>query len=142
MMNNERILLFRGQRDDSPLTPTLFRDQWKPPFGRYRKPVPLVVARKAYWDGLTNAESVVLPILKRQGLPRWRHFRDYPQARWAVIQHYELWPTPLLDFTSSLRVAASFAFGCDRNAPEGFLYIVGVSQVWANLMDLSVSPAP
>jgi hypothetical protein len=30
--------------------------------------------------------------------------------QWAILQHYEVCPTPFLDITQSLRVAASFAF--------------------------------
>ena len=63
------------------------------------------------------------------GLPRWRGMRDYREVQWAVIQHYGLWPTPLIDVTSSLRVAASFALGgSEAGAAEkvGYLLVVGL----------------
>jgi hypothetical protein len=123
VMNKTYVLLFRGQRRDLPLLPNLFRQQ-------------VASVRQQVWADLELVEAVVLRTLDRHGLPRWRHLHRRRQAVWAVIQHYELWPTPLLDFTTSLRVAASFAFGCDRKATEGFLYVVGVSQVRADLMDL------
>jgi hypothetical protein len=33
----------------------------------------------------------------------------FKEAVWAIAQHYELWPTPLIDITQNLRTAASFA---------------------------------
>jgi len=60
-----------------------------------------------------------------------------------VIQHYELWPTPLLDFTASLRVAASFALGFgDESVQAGYLYVIGVSSVRGDLMTLPATPTP
>lgn len=43
-----------------------------------------------------------------------------------VIQHYELWPTPVLDFTGSLRVAASFALGAKEAKPRGDHYVTAM----------------
>jgi FRG domain len=56
-----------------------------------------------------------------------------------VIQHYGLWPTPLLDFTTSLRIAASFAFDFDpsRRGEPPTLYAVGVRRLRSDLMALS-----
>lgn len=41
----------------------------------------------------------------------------------SLIQHYELMPTPLIDITQSLRVAATFAL---RNSNIGYLYVFGL----------------
>jgi len=41
----------------------------------------------------------------------------------ALIQHYELMPTPLIDVTQSLKVAATFAL---RNSTSGYLYVFGL----------------
>jgi hypothetical protein len=49
----------------------------------------------------------------------------FREAQWAVAQHYALWPTPLIDITSSLRTAASFALWGGR--PEGWLYVVALT---------------
>lgn len=48
----------------------------------------------------------------------------FREAVWAVTQHYDLWPTPLIDVTPSLRVAASFALW--NAAKEGHLYVVAL----------------
>ena len=43
--------------------------------------------------------------------------------RWAILQHYEVCDTPLLDVTQSLRIAASFAsLGADGYA---YVYVMG-----------------
>lgn len=41
----------------------------------------------------------------------------------ALIQHYELLPTPLIDITQSIRTAATFALD---NSETGFFYIFGL----------------
>lgn len=41
----------------------------------------------------------------------------------ALIQHYEIMPTPLIDITQSLRVAATFAL---RRNTKGYLYVFGL----------------
>ena len=50
------------------------------------------------------------------------------EAKSAVTQHYGFWPTPLIDLTSSLWVAASFALKArqDDTVIRGFLYVVGM----------------
>jgi hypothetical protein len=48
-------------------------------------------------------------------------------VRWALIQHYDICPTPFLDVTSSLRVAASFASG--DSSELGYVYVFGVPNV-------------
>ena len=47
-----------------------------------------------------------------------------PLLRWSILQHYEVCPTPLLDVTHSLRIAASFASLAEGS--EAFLYVLGV----------------
>ena len=45
-------------------------------------------------------------------------------VRWAILQHYEVCDTPLLDVTDSLQVALSFAAsGTETN---GYLYVLGL----------------
>ena len=44
--------------------------------------------------------------------------------RWAILQHYEVCPTPLLDVTHSLRIAASFASAHADNS--AYIFVVGV----------------
>jgi len=46
--------------------------------------------------------------------------------RWAILQHYEICQTPLLDVTNSLQTALSFAFSNDHE--KGYLYVLGLPQ--------------
>lgn len=141
VMNKNLILLYRGQGEDHRLLPSLLRSRW-PVFGHEDVCAELGLDRLHYWDQLASVESVVLRVLEDHGLPRWRHLRAYRSAKWAVIQHYELWPTPLLDLTASLRVAASFGLGLDDGArTKGMLYVVGVRNVRSDLMPLKCDNA-
>jgi hypothetical protein len=56
---------------------------------------------------------------------RW--VKRHQIVRWSILQHYEVCPTPLLDVTHSLRIAASFA--CDRADNEAFILVLGVPNV-------------
>lgn len=46
-----------------------------------------------------------------------------PEYYFALFQHYDIIPTPLIDITQSLRVAASFAL---RGSKSGFVYVLGL----------------
>lgn len=87
-----------------------------------------------YFSQLQGMESTVYDVLQRHGLPRWRHMKSQPAAIWAVVQHYELWPTPLVDFTTSLRVAATFAMAFDAKSKEGYVHLYGVPGLIGDLM--------
>lgn len=137
VMNKTLTLLYRGQTARHPLLPTLYRSDWLPPGRGQQSRVAIDGGERLhYWATLETVEPLVFEVLFAEGLPRWRHLKGRRPARWAVIQHYGLWPTPLLDFTTSLRVGASFAFGLDRRASEGFLSVVGVRGVRSDLMPL------
>lgn len=51
---------------------------------------------------------------------RRSYFNEY---YYALFQHYDILPTPLIDITQSLRVAATFAL---RNSTKGFVYVFGL----------------
>lgn len=58
-----------------------------------------------------------------------RRFRESQLARWAVLQHYELCDTPLLDLTRTLQVACSFAlppFDGTTEEVSGYVYVLGL----------------
>ncbi len=48
------------------------------------------------------------------------HFDEY---YYSLFQHYSILPTPLIDITQSLRVAATFSL---RNTTKGYLYVFGL----------------
>lgn len=136
VMNKDMRLLFRGQRRDDPLLPSLLREKWRPPDTPWERATPISSRRDHYWTCLTDVEDMAMRVLRRHGLPRWRHMESYRYARWAVIQHYELWPTPMLDWTTSLRVAASFACLHAQQFDSAFLYVTGTRRLNSDLMTL------
>ena len=128
-MNKRLTLFYRGQAKDLDPLPVLFRDSWwcsqsKRSFNLTWK------NREGYWNELSKIGSLVFEICHKLGVPRWRGLKDIREVQWSVIQHYGLWPTPLIDLTSSLRVAASFALslklGNPNNPNAGFLYVLGM----------------
>ena len=125
-MNKRLVLYYRGQ--DTPLCPipALFRPSWTC-FDTSEKLAITDANRLAYWQALEEIGKRVYEICKRLGLPRWRGLRDIREAQWAVIQHYGVWPTPLIDLTLSLRVAARFAFSfTGKDAKVGYIFVVGL----------------
>jgi hypothetical protein len=147
VMNKEFNLLFRGQGHDYPLEPSILRENWEVPGSN--RAVRLSGNRQHYWERLGSICDWVSEILRGK-LPRHRPFEQYTYlgqkhlrvAPWAVIQHYGLWPTPLLDMTSSLRVAASFALGLSKSRDAGTLYVFAIPRIVSDVMDSSPANNP
>ncbi len=72
------------------------------------------------FDTLLRAESLLAEEI------RSRELIENQIVRWAVLQHYEVCKTPLLDVTASLQSALTFAIG-DRS--EGWLYVLAFPQL-------------
>ncbi len=125
IMNKRLNLYFRGQSKHWELEPTIFRSQWRSLCGTMFTIPQTKGARIALWNHLNDAVSaLVLQQCAKYPMPRENTLKMFREARWAVAQHYELWPTPLIDITQNLRIAASFALFGGRK--EGMLYIVGM----------------
>lgn len=72
-----------------------------------------------------DLEIAVNLLQKNKSLLDYSVLKRHDILAWAVLQHYEVCPTPLLDLTHSLRVASSFAL--NNNANEyGFVYVLGL----------------
>ena len=54
---------------------------------------------------------------------------EHPELAWALLQHYQVCRTPVLDITHSIHVACSFAFDGNKGA-TGMVYVLGMP--WAN----------
>ena len=120
--NSRFRLLFRGQTNDyrieshdgtggrSVLFPSILRKSKASPKQRFAR---LRQAERLLVDELPREDSLHL---------------NLPLSRWAILQHYEVCETPLLDVTHSLQVALSFAFGDQKNRPkdDAFLYVLAV----------------
>lgn len=125
--NRHHVLLFRGQKADyrttknnSMLKASIFRlDNSKVP-GEHT-----LVKR---FEMLRKAESLLSDRYEDQRLLGFDQLRKQRIIRWAVLQHYEVCPTPLLDVTHSLRIAASFAT-IDNDCDEAFIFAFAVPNV-------------
>ena len=123
-LNRDHVLLFRGQtndhrssKGDTVLNPTLFRLSGK------RLPNQKIL--QARFERLNAAEAHLVRLYrdaKFRGIDRLARHRT---IRWAILQHYDVCRTPLLDVTQSLRISASFAAG-KNGSGDAYLYVLGV----------------
>jgi len=127
--NRDFVLVFRGQSKDyrneaknTSLRPGIFRPlqgNGTVPFGEIRRRFERLETCDRQVAELADAifpEREIAERLRRQRI-----------LRWTLLQHYEVCPTPLLDVTHSLRVAASFAF--DRASDEAFVFVLGIPNI-------------
>lgn len=123
--NPEQVLFFRGQtkeylkdarggKKQSSFYPEIYRSP-----GR-SLPDREVDERFKRLDQLANKLQAAL---KAGSVPGYEKLSKFPELTWAVLQHYKVCPTPLLDLTHSLRVAASFAL--NGSATGGVVYAFG-----------------
>jgi hypothetical protein len=121
-MNRRQYLFYRGQtKRYEAITPALFRAEWNSPIGR----IDLTDKRKEIFQRLCELHVNVAKQVSTLGVPREATLFDIRESTWAILQHYGLWPTPLIDITSSLGVALSFALNFGKKK-EGYLYIIGM----------------
>lgn len=119
--NPEYALFFRGQRRDhlnsqqqTSCYPTIYRSGNN---GRLSdRDLQRRLAR------LEQHQHALASAFKAQQLPGYDRLEKFPELAWSVLQHYEVCPTPLLDVTHSLRVAASFALPPEQ-AGDGIVYV-------------------
>lgn len=123
--NPEFVLFFRGQASDyagentgTSIYPTIFRGQ---NYDYFR------VLRERF-QKLKYAEEVLL-IRYPQTFAGLKNLKVYEILRWAIIQHYDVCPTPLLDLTHSIRVACSFAYSNADAVDEVYIYVLGMPQI-------------
>ncbi len=64
------------------------------------------------------------------GSSRWdrTRLRKFSEPSWALLQHYQVCDTPLLDISQSLHVASSFAT-LGKEAGDVYLYVLGMPDV-------------
>jgi hypothetical protein len=124
-MNRDLVLMFRGQNGDyhntrgnTTLKATLFRSER----GQETPPGPGVLMQR--FEQLRRAEEELVRRYKAKGFIGQERLQRYRILRWAILQHYEVCPTPLLDVTHSLRIAASFATMSAKD--KAYLYVLGV----------------
>lgn len=121
--NRDYVLLFRGQarahtnfQHNTSLKPSLFRDA----SGRNPSADTLIQRFRTLYE----AERILVETYTQREFAGDIWVKRHQIVRWAILQHYEVCPTPLLDVTQSLRIAASFATNEDSN--EAFVFAVGL----------------
>jgi hypothetical protein len=123
--NPDHVLMFRGQGSDhkdskgrTTLPPSIFRGR------SIDHPSGDLPAR---FDRLRRAEQALVTAYSDAGLNRPDRLKKYRILRWAILQHYEIVPTPLLDLTHSLRIAVSFA--AQANLDSAYIFALAVPQI-------------
>ena len=103
--NKDYLLFYRGQDRDylnkagsSSYYPTI-----------YRKDVLTAHEIRLRFDMLELAEHLLADAFDSGGLEGRQDVRRKSYIAWSILQHYKVCDTPLLDFTHSLRAAATFA---------------------------------
>ncbi|MCK7500127.1 MAG: FRG domain-containing protein [Comamonadaceae bacterium] len=104
--NPDYFLIYRGQRRDhliesnaTSLYPAIYRSEGSLPNAELR----------SRFQTLDRAAALLHAEFRSHSIEGSAKLGKFPELTWAMLQHYEVCPTPLLDVTQSLRVAASFA---------------------------------
>jgi hypothetical protein len=123
--NPEHVLFFRGQTEEY-YKKTKEGDRiisFYPSI--YRSPGKSLTEAETEdrFDHLDRRASQLLSLFKERSIRGHEKLGKFPELVWAILQHYEVCTTPLLDVTHSLRVAASFALNGVNS--DGFLYVFG-----------------
>lgn len=123
--NNENFqLLFRGQQKDYPISDTNNKSNLFPSI--LRSKIKRFTSKERKNELIENFKLLRLAekLLDEEfGKEIWANDRI---LKWAIIQHYEICPTPLLDVTDSIQTALSFAIG---DGDEGYLFVLGFPQL-------------
>lgn len=122
--NKDHLLFFRGQGRDfknkagaSSFYPSIYRGE--------RLPREELAVR---FDVLTGASRRLVDAFERNGIAGTQEVRRRKYIQWSILQHYEVCPTPLLDFTHSVRVACSFAT-LDPDGDDAYVYAFGLPYI-------------
>jgi len=126
-LNREYLLFFRGQARDfrnkagaSTLYPSLYRKN--------------LLSRPRLTDEFARLRELSNLLVEETGKVDRKAAEDLrrrPYVRWAMLQHYQVYETPLLDLTQSLRAACSFAQapapgGQAGDREFGYVYALGL----------------
>lgn len=84
---------------------------------------------------LDAATKTFVPFIKKSRYKKdiiQTNFTYTDELVWAVFQHYGFLPTPLLDLTQSIHVAASFA-ALNNQTNKAYVYMLGFDSINANI---------
>jgi hypothetical protein len=121
--NPEYALFFRAQSKDhknneesSTIFPSIYRI---PSSKRYSRKI-----IQSRFSVLKQAEEELLNVFSKNRFLGLSKLTKYREMRWAILQHYEVCETPLLDVTHSLRVACSFAL--HKPSQDPYIFVLGL----------------
>jgi hypothetical protein len=121
-MNRRQSLFYRVQvKRHETIMPSLLRLKWNSPIGE----IELTDKRERVFQRLCCLHIDVAKQVTSLGVPREATLFGIREATWAILQHYELWPRPLIDITASMHVALSFALDLGAKQ-DGYLYVIGL----------------
>lgn len=127
-VNRDKSILFRGQSKDalnsagySSLKPNLYRAKEGP------KKIPTLATMKLRYEVLEDAQKALIEIYRKNNLLGRERIEKHELLRWAILQHYEVCFTPLLDVTQSLRMAVSMAYS--DSYEFGYVYLLDTPPV-------------
>lgn len=125
--NRDFVLMLRGQGGDyrnqkgaTSIKSTLMRGPTST-----RVPTPSDIDQR--FRTLARAERLLVEEYHSRGFLGYERLTRQQILRWSILQHYEICPTPLLDVSQSLRIAASFASLGDPN--EAFVFVLGIPHI-------------
>lgn len=120
-VNKDYLLFFRGQAADyknkvgaSSFYPSIYRGDRV-----------LREELERRFSVLSAASARLVEAFKSHKIQGASDVRRRKLIQWSILQHYEVCPTPLLDFTQSVRVACSFAM-LDKSKTEPLVFVFGL----------------
>jgi hypothetical protein len=125
LANKQYEMFYRGQTIDYKDCQAIFYKDKKPKTIIYSP-----ICRPEKKDDGTYKLSIRKNIIARRYdelyklidfIPKKRNY--HPEYHFSLFQHYGILPTPLIDITQSLRVAATFAL---RGSQTGYVYVFGL----------------
>lgn len=123
-VNKDHLIFFRGQPTDyrnksgaSSFYPSIYRGE------RLAK-----TELESRFDILASASKRLTEAFANNKIEGAPDVRKRRYIQWSILQHYEVCPTPLLDFSQSARVACSFA-ALSAEKSEAYFFVFGLPYV-------------
>jgi len=123
-LNKDHLLFFRGQSSDyrnkagaSSFYPSIYRGE------RLAR-----AELESRFDILSSASKRLVDAFATNKIEGAVDVRKRRYIQWSILQHYEVCPTPLLDFSQSARVACSFAT-LDKEKTDAYFFVFGLPYV-------------
>ncbi|MBK6446454.1 MAG: FRG domain-containing protein [Bacteroidetes bacterium] len=126
--NREWNLFYRGQHSDykskedlTSILPTMYRT----------KDDSLKTNVKEQYTFLLKYSDSLHDYFRKEGGKKFagrQLILKYPELRWAILQHYQICDTPLIDLTHSLHVACSFAIN-NNKYQTGVVMLLGMPSI-------------